>query len=240
MRGHLGLQVGRRGDVHGVRRVDEALRVEVGPGGGLEGLVGPEAGQRSRGGRPDAAQLPRIGGDDAVQQVAGQAGGPVPAPRPGPAGPAAPVDGPPRSRGCACRPVQCGGVQEGCQQCLGPLGPVDSPTSRVSDRGRPDDQRPCHGQRTGPGRQVWSGDHRSGVSAPSAGHRPGRIEQEGPPTRDRATTVASRTSGLVDVETTGPLAASTLGMTRRRRLSRPRRTEDHHRMLGWNEAPTVS
>ncbi len=50
--------------------------------------------------------------------------------------------------------------------------------------------------------------------------------------------VASSTSGLVDVDTTGPLLTITLGMINEDVFPDRGGTEDHHRLLGSNEAPT--
>ncbi len=60
----------------------------------------------------------------------------------------------------------------------------------------------------------WSGDHRSRCRPSVRFTEPVGSKRKQVPRRDRAATVASSTSGLVDVDTTGPLLAITLGMIR--------------------------
>ena len=58
----------------------------------------------------------------------------------------------------------------------------------------------------------WSGDQRNGRSRADRATDSVGSKRKHSPTRDRASTVASRTSGLVEVETTEPLLDTTLGM----------------------------
>ena len=50
--------------------------------------------------------------------------------------------------------------------------------------------------------------------------------------------MASITSDLVDVDTTGPLLTITLGMINADDFPDRRWSEDHHRLFGTSEAPT--
>ena len=153
-RGDRGLVVGRRRDVDGVSRLDEPGGIERGVGGGLQRLVGSEPGQRARGGRPDAAELPGVGGRDAVQQIAGQLGGAAGGAGQDLLGREGLMAIDPGQKGAHVGSVEGGGVQHGRQQGLGPLGPV-RPAPRVpavAVDGRSHlHQRPAHGQGPRPG-----------------------------------------------------------------------------------------
>ncbi len=168
------------------------------------------------GGRPDAAQLALVGGHDAVEEVAGRGRWTAPARRPGSAAPAGPGDDPPRSEGCACRrrrgrrrasggPAAPGPVRaSGSRRTGAALEPVAADPTSTSDRAI--ESAPVHVPHD------WSGDQCRGSSPWSRSTDPVGSNRRHRPSPDRAATVASSTSGLVDVDTTGPLLAITLGM----------------------------
>jgi hypothetical protein len=58
----------------------------------------------------------------------------------------------------------------------------------------------------------WSGDQRNGASPEDLSTDSVGSKRRHSPSRDRTPAVASSTSGLVDVDTTGPLLTITLGM----------------------------
>ncbi len=209
------LEMGRRRDIDGVRRPYEPGGVEIRVRSGRRGPVGPESGKGARRRGPDAAQLPWVGGrrcrrEDcgpgrcqtclAGQDLLGREGLATIHPgqegahvgwhraRPrGVAGPAAigpaPTNGWPRS--------------------MPPARPDAAPTS-TSDRAM--ESAPVQVL------QDCSGDHRNRcrswprLTEPDGSKSMASSEARG------AATVASSTSVLVEVETTAPLAASTLGM----------------------------
>ena len=83
-----------------------------------------------------------------------------------------------------------------------------------------------------------SGDHRRAAAPGGRSTDPVGSNRRHRPSCDRAPRVASITSDLVEVETTGPLLDHHVGNDQRRRLPRPRRSENHHRLFGTSEAPS--
>ena len=156
--------------------------------------------------------------------------------RPGPAGPAGPDGDRPRSGGCACPHRPARRREAGVPAAP---GPARSSASRCPVRDRPGGPMSPPRPTTGPW-PVRPATWRTTAGATTAAVPTRRLASTDPvgsnsrhcPSADRAPTVASRTSGLVDVDTTGPLARQHVGNDQRRRLPRARRTEDHDRMFG--------
>ncbi len=241
-RGHRSLAVGGRGDVDGVRRTHEPGRVEVRVGGDLEGRIGAEPGQCSRGGGPDPAELPLVGGHEAVEEVPSQLGGTTRVTgqdllrRQGPPT----ID--PVQDGAHVAAVQRGGVQEGGQQRLGPFGPVGivGPEGPLAAHGRAHlDQGTGHRERRCPRGAGLQRRPVQRVESAVLPDRSRRVEQEA--------TTECRASGPRGVEHVGfggggdhwSVARQHVGDDQRCRLARARRPEDHHRMLGSDEAPAA-
>ena len=135
----------------------------------------------------------------------------APSRRRGSAGRAGPDDGQPRSGGCACRFRRSGSVEQRRQQCLGPFGPVAPPSGPAVEASPPSPA-------TGPWTVRRSSRHTTGAVTIGGSARSGlrSIDPVGSksqalPMPERAATVASSTSGLVEVETTAPLAAARWG-----------------------------
>ena len=103
--------------------------------------------------------------------------------------------------------------------------------------------RPATGPWTAPGSTSvhdWSGDHRKRQQTGRSAHRFGRIEQVGSRRfGDRALDGGVEHVRFGRCRHHGTVARHHVGNDQRRRLARARRTEDHDRLLGSNEAPTA-
>ena len=84
-------------------------------------------------------------------------------------------------------------------------------------------------------RHAGTGDQRARVTPAGGSTVPLGSQSQHRPAALRAAAVARRTSGLVDVVTTGPGAAKHVGDDQRRRLAGPGRPQDEHGVLGWGQ-----
>ncbi len=235
--GDEGLVVPRRRDVHRVAGPDQFERVEVRVARRSQCLLGAEPAEGSRRGRPDSAELTLVGGDDAVEQVPG-----YPCVR-------ARQDLLRRERTVTVHPAEDGahvcslegcGMQQRGEQGLGTLGPV-VPRSGGAAVGRADDhQGACRRQCRAPRGACGQRRPPQPMHAGAVGHGAGGVEQVAV-----ADAPASGGGGVEHVRfrrrgDNGAVGTQDVRNDQRRRLSRSRRTEHEHRMLGLGLTPTAS
>ncbi len=116
--------------------------------------MGAESGEGPGGGRPDAAELALVGGDDAVEEVAGQFGGSAGSTGQDLLGGKRDPPVHPGEDGAHVASVEGGGMEQRSEEGLGPLCPVRvlwTPVAGAVTRPTGGHERLCGGQRPEPG-----------------------------------------------------------------------------------------
>ena len=136
--------------------------------------------------------------------------------------------------------VERGGVEEGGEQCGGPLGPVGLRTGEVRIRAALGaDHRVGHRQSAVPPSRRG---HRRPTDASDAtrrGDRPARVEEERPSNRRARRGGRAEDVGLGRGRHHGPRRGQNIGDDQGRRLPRARRTEGEDRPLGTRPGPSA-